>query len=238
MNSIYHLVPILKQEESSDCVQTAAAQILSFYGIEKTLRELKTEVPVQLDSSGRPLGSSIGHMATYFIDQGFTTTIHTADIQLFDRSWIHLSSAELVENIQKRKQFIKHPVYNKEILDLVCNGFTGFLEKGGKITFPVVDEKYVYSLLEHGPVYAVVNYQFLCDASRGVYDEASKKLKKEPIQGLSNTHAIVLTGYEDGKFLFVDPDKDEEQKVDTGRFIGAYYLADIDLDSILITLRS
>src|SRR4051812_20652479 len=122
MKDILHSVPIIHQEESSDCVQASAAQLLSFYGIQKTVSEVKSEVPVYIDASGKPLGTSIGHLASYFISLGFEATIHTSDIQLFDPTWNGLSSNELIEKLNVRKEYLKHATYDQEAINLVTEG--------------------------------------------------------------------------------------------------------------------
>ncbi|OQX51014.1 hypothetical protein B5M47_02220 [candidate division CPR3 bacterium 4484_211] len=91
MRAIDYDILIIKQGFQV-CVQANAAQILRFYSINKTVEEIKKEVPVYVSREGKRLGSSIGHIATYFINQGFEVTIHTVDLEIFDRSWADCSN--------------------------------------------------------------------------------------------------------------------------------------------------
>jgi hypothetical protein len=239
MKDIHYNIPHTKQEEAADCAQAAAAQILAFYDVHKTVGDIKSEVGVGKDASGKPVGSSVGHLAAYLIGLGFEVTMHTSDIQVFDRSWIDLDVQELIQNIRRRTPQVQHPRYEADLITEVCEGFIVFLEKGGKMDFSVVDEAYLHSLLEQGPIYTVINYQFMFDAPKGQYSKGQDRFITETIKGQPNTHAIVISGYKEGKFSVIDPDKpveESERWVDASRLVGAYYLADMDIDSILLTL--
>lgn len=238
MQEIIYNIPSLEQEESHDCVQTSAAMLLSHYGTRKSVSEIKAEVPVYINAAGKPLGSSVGHMASYFLDLDFKTTVHTSDAQLFDQSWKDLSPTELIANIQARQPFIKHAVYDQETLGVITNGFVQFLQKGGQLVMPVVDEAYLHTLLEAGPIFCVVNYQYLFEVARTAYDTQDKP-QRDPIQGQLSTHVVTIAGYKDSQFLVIDSVRkpDEAQLwVPASRLIAAYHLADIDLDSLLITI--
>lgn len=87
------LYPIIPAKQTiQDCVQANASMLLQHYGIKKSVKEIKTEVPVYVSKDGKPLGSSLGHIAIYFIKLGFKTILHVADIQIFGSSWSGLSN--------------------------------------------------------------------------------------------------------------------------------------------------
>jgi hypothetical protein len=237
MNDITYDVPLLKQG-IQDCVQSSASQMLSFYGINKSVEEIKKEVPVDIDSEGKELGSSLGHIATYFIQLGFKTTIHTVDLEIFDQSWKGSNNEQLINNLQERKKYIKHARYEEQIMNHVIDGYILFLEKGGKVELPIVDEKYLYNLLTHGPIYTVVSYNFLNQSPKYKFVKNSKPMQDD-MAGTPNTHVIVISGYKDGKFEITDPDYEFGGKrlIEPSLLIGAFYLAETDCDPILITLE-
>jgi len=235
MEEIFHFLKRTVQAEHFDCAQASSVPFLSFYGVEKTLDQVKNEVPVFENAEGKKLGTAIGHIATYFLNQGLNATIHTSDVEIFDQTWINLSSKELIEKIQERQTHLKHAVYSADALSAICDGFIQFLKEGGKLVFPAVDEKYVYELLKQGPIYTTINYQFAFQRPR-----FSEDMQTDPISGNLLTHALLIIGYRDGKFCLLDPESanEEERWLESNRLIGAYYLADLHLDPILITIQS
>jgi len=236
MEEINHNVPLLSQD-IQDCVQTSASQILSFYGIKKSINDVKKEVPVYINSEGKPLGSSLGHIATYFIQLGFKTTLHSVDVEIFDLSWKDFDNQMLIQSLKKRRKFLRHARYEKEALDLVVDGYTQFLAMGGIITFPIVDLEYLYQLLKKGPIYSVLSYNFLNQVSK--YSFSDDKPFQDSIAGSPSTHVVVISGFRQGKFEITDPDSVFGGKIliDPGQIIGAFYLAETDFDPMLITLE-
>lgn len=233
----YNITPV-RQELTSDCVQANAALLLSHYGIHKTIDELKQEVPVTRDAEGNLIGSSVGHIAAYFLSLGLKTTLHVSDIQLFDQTWDQLSARELIDNIEARKPHIKHTVYGQDILGVICDGYTQFLKNGGNIIMPTVDEAYLHSLLETGPIFCIINYQYLFKRPRTIFTTDTDSVN-DPITGQLTTHVITIIGYKDGQFEIIDsvrPVSESKVWVSASRLIAAYHLADIDLDSLLITI--
>jgi hypothetical protein len=237
MEEISYDVPLLTQT-IQDCVQSSASQILSHYGINKTIDEIKNEVPVYISSDGKPLGSSLGHIATYFIKLGLKTTLHSVDIEIFDRSWKNLDNQTLIQKLKERRKHLKHARYEESALDLVFSGYVLYLEKGGKIVFPIVDEAYLYQLLQKGPIYTILSYNFLNQVSKYKFVPEEKPIQ-DSIMGTSSTHAVVITGYKQGKFEITDSDYEFGGKklIEVGLIIGAFYLAETDFDPLLITLE-
>lgn len=239
MTDIYYPIARIPQQEEADCVQACAAQILSHFGTKKSVSEIKAEVPVFVDSHGTKLGTSIGHVAVYFLSLGFEVTLHTSDVVLFDTTWKQLSKQELVARLQDRAANLTHAIYGRDAIQAITDGFVQFLQRGGMLVQAVVDEKYLVQLLTEGPVYAVVNYQFLYDKPK--YRFVGDTLEDDPVRGDPSTHAVLITGYKNGLFCLLDPNAEfqvAEQWVAASKLIASYYLADVNLDPILITLRA
>lgn len=188
---------------------------------------------------GLPLGSSVGHMATYFLKLGFKVTMHIVDIEIFDRSWANLSKKELIKNLEKRKKFIKHPRYDSETFDLIFEGYISFIKLGEIVKFPIIDEEYFLNLLEKGPIYAVVSYNFLNSVAKHKFVKSGKKSIKDSIKGSPGTHVVIISGYKNGKFKITDSDPKflGERWLKPGHLIGSIYLAETDFDPLLITLE-
>ncbi|MBU2577774.1 hypothetical protein KKA69_02970 [Patescibacteria group bacterium] len=237
MKPINHKVPLI-QQKLQDCVQASAAQILSFYGIKKDLKEIKKEVPVYISKNNKPLGSSLGHIGTYFLKLGLEATIHTTDTQIFDRSWQKLTKKEIIGKLIKRKKYIKHPIYQKEEFNLIFDGYISFLKSGGKINFPIITNEYIYNLLQKGPIYAVINFQFLNSVPKYTLNNKTGQIVKDDIKGNSSTHAIVISGFKNNKYIIVDPDENfgGVREIEVDHLLGSFYLAQTDYDNLLISL--
>ena len=219
-----------------ECVQASAIQILSYYGIKKTLADVKKEVPVYVDEFGINRGTSLGHIATYFQELGLRTKLHTVDLIVFDRSWISVTKNELIANLKLRERYVKHGWYDQKLIKVMINGYTSYIKSGGSVLQPVVDVPYILSYLEKGPLYFVVSYNSLNNCSK--YD-FSKENEQDPIKGLPSTHAIVVSGYENGFFEIVDPDFNfgGYRKISASQLIAAYYLAETDTDCLFISIE-
>jgi len=234
---ISYEVPLVKQG-LQECTQASVTQLLNYYGINKTIEEVKKEVPVYVSPEGKPVGTSLGHMGCYLLQQGFQTTFHIVDVEIFDRSWKELTSEQLVQKLQERKQFIRHSRYEQEAFDLIFDGYISFLRSGGKIELPIIDEAYLVKQLEQAPFLAVVSYNFLHSDSKYRYDNEHNINVRDDIKGNPTTHAIIVSGYEEGKFSIVDPDEENGGKktISASQLIGAIYLAETDFDSLVLTV--
>lgn len=239
MKSISYNIPLVIQG-TSECLQASSSMLLQYYHIAKSLDDVKKEISVYVTTEGKPLGTSIGHIGSYWQSQGFETKIHCVDVEIFDRTWQSLSKEELIKNLNARKDYIKHHKYNKEIMDYIIDGYIEFIKKGGSITLPIIDENYLYTLLVQDPFIASVNYNFLQDAPKLVYPQIpSGQMREDSIEGETSTHAIIISGYDDGDFIIVDPYPKTagRQKISSAQLIGAIYLAESDFDPLLISVE-
>ena len=160
------------------------------------------------------------------------------DIEIFDCSWKNLDNQTLIQKLKERRNYLKHARYEETALDLVVGGYVLFLEKGGKIIFPIVDEVYLHKLLQKGPIYTILSYNFLNQVPKYKFASEGKPIY-DSIMGTPSTHAVVISGYKQGKFEITDPDYEFGGKklIEAGQIIGAFYLAETDFDPLLITLE-
>lgn len=238
MIKIFYPLPLVKQD-LQECVQASTVSLLAHYGIEKNTNQVKKEVPVYKTHDGKLLGSSLGHIALYFQKLGFKTTIHTTDIQIFDRSWSKLVRPKLIENLKQRRQNIRHPIYDELAIKAIFDGYIKFLEAKGKIVMPVISEKYLLSLLKNGPIFSVVSYNFLNQTSKFSFDSQNQKHIKDSINGIPSTHAVVINGFNNNSFNVIDPDLKfgGKRQIKPDLLIGSIYLAETDYDNLLITIQ-
>ncbi len=185
------------------------------------------------------MGTSLGHVASYFLSLGFETTIHTTDIQIFDRSYKDKSNDELIQSLLLRRKYIKHSGYDDQAMDVIFDGYTSFLANGGKIVFPIIDADYLCRLLESGPIFAVVSYNFLNDSPKNKYDELKLDYVPDASVGNPATHAVIINGVKGEQFHIVDPDKKYggNRWISSSLLIASLYLAETDYDNLLISLK-
>ncbi len=237
MQEISYPLTSQAQQGTKDCAQANLSLLLSHYNIHKSVEDITAAVPVYVNTEGKSLGSSVGHIASYALDLGLKATLHVSDVQLFDQSWSTLSADELCNALVRRVPYIHHGTYDTETLHVIADGFVQFLRKGGTIVTPVVDEHYIHTQLVQGPLFFIVNYQYAFQRPRTNYTEEVKSA--DPITGSLSTHVVTITGYKDGQFQVVDTVREPEHAtvwVPANRLIAAYHLADIDLDSMFLTL--
>ncbi len=221
-----------------ECTQTNVLQLLHFKGINKSINEVLVAVPIHKDAVGTPLGSSLGHIATYLVDLGFLVTIHTVDVQIFDRTWATYSNEDVVQLLKKRQQSIKHAYYGENEFNVIFDGYIKYLEKNGKIVFPVFSTAYLYNLLKQGPFLATINYEFLNSAAKCSFSEETNSFVDDVINGNPSTHVITVIGYENDSFIIADPDPRYGgiRTIEENLLVGSLYLAETDYDCMIISI--
>lgn len=226
----------LTKQGTQECVQASASQILSYYGIHKTIMDIKKEVPVYIDSQGINRGTSLGHIAAHFQKLGLSTILHTSDVILFDPSWKKIDSTNLITKLKARLPHLVHGWYDKTTLTLIVDGYIQYLNNGGQIIFPIIDIPYILKYLKQGPIYMTVSYNVLNQCSK--YD-FTKIDTQDDLKGLPSTHAIVISGYSNGTFDIVDPDINYGgyRKIPESRLLAAFYLAETDMDCLFISFK-
>lgn len=226
----------LEKQGTMECVQASAVQILNYYGIDKSLADVKNEVPVYIDSQGITRGTSLGHIGTYFQQLGLNPTIHTSDIIIFDPSWHNLTTTEILSKLELRRSHLTHGWYDQPTLTTMVDGYIQYLKSGGKLVLPIVDSNYLLHYLKEGPLYLVVSYNVLNRCSK--YDFHYED-KQDDILGIPSTHAIIVSGHQNGFFDIVDPDDKfgGYRKISESQLLAAYYLAETDYDCLFMSLK-
>lgn len=83
-NIIHHKIPLLKQTESSNCVQTSVSMLLGHYGYNNTPEEIQSQIPVRYDSDNKPYGTMIMDIAVWLKSLGFLVTFNCFDTEIID----------------------------------------------------------------------------------------------------------------------------------------------------------
>ncbi|MDP4000318.1 MAG: hypothetical protein Q8Q11_02715 [bacterium] len=203
------------------------------------MSKVKKDVPLHTNTQGVVIGTTFAHAALHLRRLGFRTTIHTTDIDLLDRTWEGLDAKELRKKLTQRKKFIRHPFLDEEAVEAYAEGYVSFVRAEGRIKHPVLTTKYLHRLLEKAPFIAAVSKQYLVSCSKKRFVGKTGKAVFDDVRGQTNTHAIVVAGYRDGRFLIIDSSAPNARAgrrwLNAEHLIGAICLAETEWDNLVIT---
>lgn len=220
-----------RQPDDVTCGPTCLHAVYRYYGEDVDLDGLLAEV--QMLESGGTLGVSL---ANHALDHGYTATIITWNLQLFDPTWFGEGAPPLRERLLLRAEAKQTP-----ILTTAAHAYTEFLDKGGKVEYRDLESGLLRGFLHRRiPILTGLSASFL-------YREARERPDNQPddIAGDPVGHFVVLTGYRPGtrEVLVSDPmhpnplAKVHTYPVKMQRVIGAIYLGVLTYDANLIVIE-
>lgn len=237
--STRHDIPLKIQTSSSNCVQTSVSQFLTFYGINISPEEIEKAVPVRISDSGKPIGTLYPDIGTWLINTyGLNLKIHSFDIQIMDRTWSALSQLQLLEEL-KEASTKGIATALTPYAPFLLEAYISYLEARGIIDITKCTNRLLQGLLAKGPVLAIVSFNYLYDYPRSKYDMAKKQYAPDAFEGKVIEHSIVLTGFEDGKYYYNDPDnaKGGQHQINDDLLIGAVCTAQINSNNYLMSVE-
>lgn len=228
------------QQKTGECLQTAATQVISFFDPTISLDKVLESVPVYVEN-GEKIGTSPGHLAAYFAQQGYITTAHIFDVELFDRSWKDLSPADVLLGLRERQKYIPQNSWLAAYHHILVDGWELYVKAGGKFSFSPVSVKMLRDLLDSGPYLAMVNSTYLNQEAKQRYDKESDEFKDDAVGGRSLTHAVTCSGYREEKFLIVDSDPpvgtEHHRWIPQDHLIASIMAAQTESDNFLVTIK-
>lgn len=236
---IKHDIPLQTQSSSSNCVQTSTSQFLGFYDINESPDAIEAVVPVRKNAEGKPMGTLFADIGTWLIEtKKLTVTMHVFDTQIIDRSWASLSQEQLlgeVKNMQKHGVSTARTPYAPLLID----SYATFLQAGGSVNITKCTNQLLQDLLAKGPVLAIISFNYMYDYPRASYNAYIKNYEANSIDGKAIEHAIVITGFAEGNYLYNDPDSEKggQHTVKDDVLIGAICTAQLNSDNYLLTIE-
>lgn len=238
MPPIEHSIAAIEQK-TSECMQTAAAQMLSFFDPSISVDEVIQSVPVY-EENGVKIGTSPGHLAAYLAAKGYSTMAYVFDVELFDRSWQDFAPQKVLASLRERERYIPSSSYLAQYHKVLVDGWDQFVQAGGLFSFSALSIKLLRELLDVGPYMLLVNATYLNQEAKRLYDERTNTLKLDALRGKSVTHAVTCAGYKSGRFLLVDPDPpkggEHHRWVAADHLIASIMAAQTESDNMLITI--
>src|SRR6185312_12938489 len=128
MNPIYYPVMKIKQG-TSECMQTSAAQLISFFDSNITVDEILQNVPVYVEN-GEKIGTAPEHLGAYLLSKGYKVTFYIFDVELFDPTWASLSPQEVLEALRARQAYIPENSWLAKYHHILIDGWKQYVEAG------------------------------------------------------------------------------------------------------------
>lgn len=179
--SIKLKIPLQRQPDDVTCGPTCLESIYSFYHDGISLESVISEIAML--EGGGTFASKLG---THALKRGYNADIWSFNVHIFDPTWFHLSSPELIAKLKLQKKAKK----NKK-LRLASDGYLDFLHQGGKIHFEDLTVNLLVQLLQDGcPVIAGLSSTFLYRSER----EDPLTNENDDVAGRPAGHFVLITG--------------------------------------------
>jgi hypothetical protein len=176
------MLQIEVQPDDATCGPTCLHAVYRHYGDWVPLEELTAEVAYL------PTGGTLAVLlACHALERGYSATIYSYNLQVFDPTWFRLQDDELERRLAARAAAKRDPK-----LALAVEGYRRFLRLGGRIAHEELSEKLFARLLhEHGPLLTGLSATYLYGCPReidGRYDD---------VTGEPAGHFVVLHHYDE-----------------------------------------
>ncbi len=238
MNTIEYDIAAIKQK-TSECMQTATTQLLSFFDPSVTVEEVIKNVPVYVEN-GEKIGTSPGHLAAYLAQLGYKTTVYMFDVELFDLSWNGESATNIVDKLKQRQNGIPSNAWLAKYHHILVDGWELFAKSGGEFAQPSLSVQLLKDLLQEHPFLMMVNSTYLNHTFKQQYNKETDTFEKDTVHGRSLTHAVTCAGYKEGSFLIIDPDppkgEDQHRWIKEDHLIASIMAAQTESDNLLMVI--
>jgi hypothetical protein len=175
------MLQIELQPDDASCGPTCLHAVYRHYGDDIPL------VEVTRDVARLPSGGTLAVLlACHALERGYSATIYSYNLQVFDPSWFHLDATELERRLEAQANAKRDPK-----LLLATRAYQRYLRLGGRISHEELSEGLLGRLLrDHGPLLTGLSATYLYHCPReidGRYDD---------IAGEPAGHFVVLHDYD------------------------------------------
>lgn len=174
-------------------------------------------------------------LANHALKRGYSVTIYTYNVDLFDPTWFELPNDEIRARLAAQAK-----VKPWARMQAATPGYDEFLRLGGELRLRDLEPSLLRKILKRGPVITGLSATYLYRAVRDIPEtNADDDIRGEPVG-----HFVVLTGYrrDTREILIADPL--ENPLVDTRyyavrvqRLIGAVLLGIMTYDANLLVIE-
>jgi hypothetical protein len=224
---------ILPQPDDTTCGPTCLHAVYGFYGDHLDLHRVISEVTPL--ASGGTLGVFLGIHA---LRRGYSATLHTYNLELFDPTWFESDDADLSGLLAEQAE-AKAGARLRESTP----AYLEFLALGGRVRFEELSPGLIRRRLSIGrPILTGLSATYLYGCAREL-DEGGR-LRYDSVRGEPTGHFVVVHGYdaETDSVLLADPLFENafgshNYRVDVLRLMGAILLGVLTYDGNLLVLE-
>ena len=226
---------ILPQPDNITCGPTCLHAIYRYFGDEISLHQVISEVP-QIEAGG----TLAVYLAVHALRRGYSATIYSYNLQIFDPTWAKARTKEIVGKLRLQSSYKK----DEPGLEVSTEGYLEFLELGGELRFEVLTAALIRRYLKRSlPVLSGLSATYLYNCARE-YSQGND-LTFDDIRGKSMGHFVVLAGYDkqDRTVLIADPlsqnpvGAGQYYRVDILRLVCAIMLGTLTFDGDLLIIK-
>lgn len=177
-------------------------------------------------------------LANHALKRGYTATLYTYNLQLFDPTWFELANDEIRARLAAQAAVKR----NWKRLQVATPGYDEFLQLGGRLRLRDLEPSLLRKYLKRGiPVITGLSATYLYRSVRDIPEtNAGDDVRGEPVG-----HFVVLTGYrkDTREVLIADPLRNNPlaasryYAVKVHRLIGAILLGTMTYDANLLIIE-
>ena len=226
---------ILPQPDNITCGPTCLHAIYRYFGDAISLQQVVSEVP-QIEAGG----TLAVYLALHALRRGYSATIYSYNLQIFDPTWAVARSEEIAGKLKLQASCKK--VYPE--LEVSTKGYLEFMELGGELRFEVLSAALIRRYLKRSlPILSGLSATYLYNSARE-YSQGND-LFFDDIRGEPMGHFVVLAGYDkqDRTVLVADPllpnpvNSGQYYRVNILRLVCAIMLGTLTFDGDLLIIK-
>ncbi len=223
---------ILPQPDETSCGPTCLHAVYRHFQKERPLGEILQEVP-QLEDGG----TLAVILACHALKQGFSATLYTYNLNIFDPTWFTETGVDLRQKLRDQDEAKK-----KKKLSWATEAYLQFLDLGGEIRFEPLKPALLRRYLDANiPMLTGLSATYLYQCAR----EDGRTGMPDDVRGLPSGHFVVVYGYDakTHRLWVADPyipnpfSEDQKYSVSFERLIASIFLGIVTYDANLLVLQ-
>lgn len=234
-------IPIKTQPDDETCGPTCLHAVYNYFNYQISLDEV-----IWTLKKVKTGGTLLANIGTHALEHGFSATIYTYNLSIFDPSWFHPRTGESdsVLLIKKLKEQMKYFKSHRDIE--ATNAYLDLLNHGGDILFKDLNNQLLNELFRHKvPVITGLSSTFLYHSPRERYNIKTKESIYDDVRGDPCGHFVVLCGMDKNnrKVVVADPyrtnplSNDNYYLVGKMRLVNAILLGVLTYDANLLVIN-
>jgi hypothetical protein len=204
-------ISILPQPDEMTCGPTCLHAVYNYFGDSIALDRVIADI--RMLNAG---GTLDVFLACSALRRGYTATIYTYNLAVFDPSWFAQKELDIAERLRRQAEEKSDPK-----LQLATSGYLEFLALGGKLRFADLTTRLLRSILRRKlPILTGLSATYLYRTPREYGDDDHS----DDIRGHPSGHFVLLSGYHRKERTILVADPYQPNPVSPGRF----YAVNID----------